>query len=323
MFKNGGLDCLTIDEGDPVRATTLLAFLLALIAMLFIAGCTQQTVPPPQSTPPTTIPPTTVQQTPVPVADTILLGNTSLGKVLTDARGMTLYYFVTDLAGEGKSTCYGRCAEIWPIFSVDSVMVSPPLRASDFSSITRINGTKETTYKGWPLYYFQNDKKPGDVNGENVLQTWYVAKPDYTMMIASRPKTGSYLTDGTGRALYVWTKDTTPGVSSCTGTCIATWPAFWVDDLVAPSVVKPANFSTITRGDGSKQWAYMGRPLYYYAADKNAGDLFGDGFNNVWFAANVTGVLPASATPTTTVTTVPATTVPTTTMPVYGGGGGY
>jgi predicted lipoprotein with Yx(FWY)xxD motif len=255
------------------------------------------------------------------VTETVRVGDSSLGKVLTDAGGMTLYFFVTDLAGEGTSTCYGRCAEIWPVFSVNSIVVSPPLLASDFSSITRTDGTKQATYRGWPLYYFQNDKKPGDVNGENVLKTWYVAKPGYTMMIASRPKTGSYLTDGTGRALYFWAKDTTPGVSTCTGTCIQTWPAFWVDNLVAPSVVKPVNFSTIVRGDGSKQWAYMGRPLYYYSADKDAGDLYGDGFNNVWFAANVTGILPASATPTPTATPVATTAVPTTTMPYYGGGG--
>jgi predicted lipoprotein with Yx(FWY)xxD motif len=308
-----------------MKTPMLLACMFALIALLFIAGCAQQqTVPPVGTTPPTTIPQVTVQQTPAPVAGVVMLGQTSLGKVLTDARGMTLYYFVTDLAGEGVSTCYGACAGFWPIFSVDTVVVSPPLQASDFSSITRTDSTKQTTYKGWPLYYFKNDKKAGDVNGENVLKTWYVAKPDYTMMIASRPATGSYLTDGTGRALYILEKDTTPGVSSCTGTCIATWPAFWVDNLVAPSVLDPKNFSTIIRGDGGKQWAYLGRPLYYYSVDKDAGDLYGEGIGNVWFAANVTGILPVPATPAPTATTVASTTVPTTTLPVYGGGGmGY
>jgi predicted lipoprotein with Yx(FWY)xxD motif len=295
--------------------------------MLVIAGCTQQAVPPQETTPPATVPPATITamipQTPAPSADNVMLGATPLGRVLTDANGMTLYFFVTDLAGEGVSTCYGTCAQIWPIFSVDTVMVSPPLNPSNFSSITRTDGTKQTSYRGWPLYYFKNDRKPGDVNGENVLSTWYVARPDYNMMIASRPKTGSYLTDGTGRALYVWAKDTIPGVSSCTGTCIATWPAFAVDQLVAPSVLNPSNFSTIIRGDGTKQIAYRGRPLYYYSADKDAGDLYGDGIGNVWFAANVTGIMPAPATPVTTATTAMTTPTPTTTMPSYGGGGGY
>jgi predicted lipoprotein with Yx(FWY)xxD motif len=311
-----------------VRITSLLTLGLVLIGVLFIAGCTQQAaVPPPQITPATTVPPTTIlpttiPQAPVSTAGNVKLGTTSLGKVLTDAGGMTLYFFVTDLAGEGMSTCYGTCASIWPIFSVDTPVVSPPLPASDFTSITRTDGTKQTTYKGWPLYYYKNDRKPGDMNGENVLKTWYVAKPDYTMMIASRPTTGSYLTDGTGRALYVWAKDTTPGVSSCTGTCITTWPAFSVGTLVVPSALKLSDFSTTTRADGKKQMAYMGRPLYYYSVDKDAGDLYGDGIGNVWFAANVTGVLPIPATPVTTATPATTTTVPTATVPISGGGGG-
>ena len=308
-----------------MRNTTVLIFLIALGAMLFIAGCTQQqAVPPQQTTPAAPVPAATTQstlpQTTVVAGDTVRLGETSLGKVLTDASGMTLYYFVTDLAGEGVSTCYGGCAGIWPVFSANTIVVSPPLLAANFSSITRTDGVKQTTYKGWPLYYFKADQKPGDVKGENVLQTWYVARPDYTMMIASRPQTGAYLTDGTGRALYVWEKDTIPDVSSCTGSCIKTWPAFWVDDLMAPSVLDPANFSTIIRGDGGKQWAYLGQPLYYYSGDKDAGDLYGNGIGNVWFAANVTGVMPVPAAPASAGTIVPTTAVPTTSIPPAGGG---
>jgi predicted lipoprotein with Yx(FWY)xxD motif len=309
-----------------MRTPTLLALVLVLSALLFIAGCmTQQTVPPPQqTTTPATMSPTQAPQTPALPAQTVSLGDTSLGKVLTDAQGMTLYFFVTDLAGEGTSTCYGICATFWPIFSADTVVASHPLQASDFSSITRSDGTKQATYKGWPLYYFRNDKRPGDVTGENVQKTWYVAKPDYTIMIASRPETGSYLTDGTGRALYFFAKDTTPGASSCTGACIATWPAFSVNTLVVPSALKLSDFGTTIRADGRRQMAYMKRPLYYYSVDKNAGDLNGDGIGNVWFAANVTGTLPIPATPVPTATTIPVTTIPTTTMPVYGmGGGGY
>jgi predicted lipoprotein with Yx(FWY)xxD motif len=294
-----------------VKNPLYLSLGLALIGILLFAGCAQQ-APQPQPT----APPTTLPQTPVPAADTVRLMDTSLGKVLTDAEGLTLYFFVTDLAGEGTSTCYGRCAELWPIFSVENVLVSPPLRASDFSSITRTDGSKETTYRGWPLYSWWNDTKPGDVLGEGIGKVWYVAKPDYTLMVASRPKTGSYLTDGSGRALYIFTRDT-PGASTCTGSCLAAWPAFSVDTVTAPSLVKASDFSSITRTDGSKQLAYKNRPLYYYASDRDGGDLLGDGVNNVWFAANVTGVVPAP----TTVTTV--TTIPTTTRSYYGGGGGY
>jgi predicted lipoprotein with Yx(FWY)xxD motif len=297
-----------------VKTAILLSLGLVLMGVLLVAGCAQQQVPAGQAPPSTTA---TQATTPGPAADTVRLVDTSLGKVLTDAEGLTLYFFVTDLAGEGTSTCYGRCAELWPIFSVENVLVSPPLRASDFSSITRTDGTKETAYRGWPLYYWWNDTKSGDVLGEGVGKVWYVAKPDYTLMVASRPKTGSYLTDGTGRALYVFTRDTA-GASTCTGSCLAAWPAFSADTVVAPSLVKASDFSPITRADGVRQLAYMNRPLYYYASDRDGGDLLGDGINNVWFPANVTGVVPVPTTPPTTVTTVT-----TTTRPYSGGGGGY
>ncbi|HMA04850.1 MAG TPA: hypothetical protein VKO45_02875, partial [Methanomicrobiales archaeon] len=255
---------------------------IALIGTLLVAGCAQQQAVPPQQTPaPTTVPLTTVQttiQTPAaPAGYTVKLGDTSLGKVLTGADGMTLYFFITDLAGEGVSTCYGSCASFWPVFYASTISVEPPLRASDFSSITRTDGTMQTTYKGRPLYSFANDKRPGDVKGENVLKTWYVAKTDYTVMIASRPETGAFLTDSTGRALYIWLKDTTLGDSACRGTCAATWPPFSASTLVVPSALSLTDFSTFTRSDGMRQTAFMGRPLYYYSLDKDAGDLYGQG----------------------------------------------
>lgn len=291
-----------------MKHTVLVSLGLVLIGLLLAAGCAQPQAPPAT---PTTIPPSA---TPVPPADTVRLMDTSLGKVLADADGLSLYFFITDLAGEGTSTCYGRCAELWPIFHADEVRVSLPLQASEFSSITRTDGTKQATYRGWPLYSWWNDTKPGEVLGENVGKVWYVAKPDYTLMIASRPATGAYLTDGSGRSLYYFTRDST-GTSTCTGTCLANWPAFSVDTVVAPSVLRPSDFTQVSRTDGVRQLAFKGRPLYYYAPDRDGGDLLGEGVNNVWFAANVTGILPVTPTPTTP--------VPTTTQPVYYGGGGY
>jgi predicted lipoprotein with Yx(FWY)xxD motif len=294
---------------------TILLVSIMVICMLAAAGCTQPQGPP-ATTQATTVPtPAITQPTAVPHTDTVKLGDTTLGKVLTDANGMTLYFFVTDLAGQGVSTCYGNCSRIWPIFSVNNTIVSFPLNASDFSSINRTDGTKQTTYKGWPLYYFASDTTPGDVKGENVLKVWFVAKTDYTVFIASRPVNGSYLTDGTGRALYILTRDT-PGNSSCNGTCIVNWPPFNADALILPSLLNKSDFTPVTRTDGIKQIAYMGRPLYYYSADKDAGDLNGQGFNNVWFAANVSGTFPAAPPTATTVTTMP------TTISYYGNGGG-
>jgi hypothetical protein len=74
----------------------------------------------------------------------------------------------------------------------------------------------------------------------------------------------------------------------------------------------------MSRSDGVKQTAYMGRPLYYFADDAKPGDVKGQGFNNLWYVANVSGTSPSVTTP---ATTIPTTTQ--TTSPSSGGGGGY
>ena len=291
--------------------TMVLAILvsLALVTML-MAGCAQSSAP---ATPVPTAPPVTAAP-----ADTIKVADSSLGKILTDANGMTLYYFVNDVPGSGASACTGvqNCSTTWPAFSVDTVTVSPPLDPADFASITRADGQKQTTWYGWPLYRFLKDTRPGDVNGENVLKKWYVIKePEYTVMVASTPALGTFLTDTSGKTLYYFSKDTT-GTSACTGTCLANWPAFYASSVVAPSLLKASDFGTVTRADGTMQSSYMGRPLYYFGGDSGPGMTKGEGVINSWAVANISGTLPVFATPAPT----PApTTVPT--IISYGGGG--
>lgn len=83
--------------------------------------------------------------------------------------------------------------------------------------------------------------------------------------------------------LYVFDKDTAgSGKSVCNGGCATNWPP-----LMAPAAAAPImDWSVVTRDDGGKQWAYKGRPLYYWAKDAKPGDKTGDGFlNNAWHAA--------------------------------------
>lgn len=203
---------------------------------------------------------------------------------LTDGNGMTLYYFTKDVKGE--SACYGKCAEAWPVFYAPTISVPSTLNASDFGTITRTDGTKQTTYKGWPLYYWFKDKKPGDMTGNGVLGVWYIVKvPFYTVMIGTEPKLGNYLVDANGKTLYYFKKDS-PGMSACTGACIQKWPAFDASSIVVPSALNPSDFSTITRSDGTKQTTYKGYPLYYFAGDSNRGDASGQGLFNVWYVVN-------------------------------------
>lgn len=300
-----------------MKNTTRFLFLLVVVTAVIIAGCTQQQAPPaPQ--PAAQAPPATA----APPADSVRVAGSPLGGILVDSAGMTLYYFARDVPSGGTSMCSGQCAAAWPVFNADPVKVSAPLKASDFSSFTRADGKKQTAYRGWPLYYWQADTKSGDVKGENVQNVWYVLRPDETVLIAQQTALGTFLTDNMGRTLYYFAKDA-PGTASCTGACLAKWPAFNAQTIVAPSVLKPSDFSTVARSDGVMQTAFMGRMLYYFADDAKPGDATGQGFNNAWYVANITGYAPPVPTPTPVPTTRPTIDYGSDSGGGGGGGGGY
>ncbi len=212
-----------------------------------------------------------------------------IGLYLVDKDGRTLYFFAKDY--DGKSKCYGACAEKWPIFYVEDVKPSPGLSKSDFGVIVREDGSRQATYKGWPLYYFAGDKKPGDVNGDGVKGVWFVAKPDYTVMVAVKEGLGMYLVTDRGMTLYFFAKDT-GGKSSCYGACAEKWPVYSPNRLVIPSTLNITDFHFILRNDGKVQLVYKNRLLYLWVGDKAMGDTTGQGVKNVWFVALVSGQLP-------------------------------
>jgi predicted lipoprotein with Yx(FWY)xxD motif len=87
------------------------------------------------------------------------------------------------------------------------------------------------------------------------------------------------LVDSSGMTLYTFDKDTSgSGKSACNGPCAALWPPA----MVAADAKADGDFSVVSRDDGAKQWAYKGKPLYHYSADKKAGDMTGDKFKDVW-----------------------------------------
>ncbi len=115
--------------------------------------------------------------TPTAGSTTVKVGTTSLGPVLADAKGMTLYVYSSDVAGSGESKVTGPLATSWPPLILAS---GNPTKPSDVSGeltvISRPDGTKQVAYKGQPLYLWQNDKAPGDATGQNVAG-FVVAKP--------------------------------------------------------------------------------------------------------------------------------------------------
>lgn len=98
-----------------------------------------------------------------------------VGSYLADAKGMTLYWFKMD--SPGKSACAGPCVEKWPIYYRETVAAGEGTQAGDFGTITREDGKKQTTFRGYPLYYWVGDKAKGDTGGQGVNNVWYVIDP--------------------------------------------------------------------------------------------------------------------------------------------------
>jgi len=90
---------------------------------------------------------------------------------------------------------------------------------------------------------------------------------------------GGMLVNTSGMTLYTFDPDVAgSGKSMCNGPCATLWPP-----AIAAADAKPeGELSIVTRDDGTKQWAYKGKPIYLYSADKKAGDMTGDNFKNVW-----------------------------------------
>ena len=92
---------------------------------------------------------------------------------------------------------------------------------------------------------------------------------------------GKMLVDAKGMTLYVFDKDS-GGKSTCNGQCATNWPPL----AAAAGATPTGDWTLVTRDDGAKQWAYQGKPLYTWVKDTKAGDVTGDGVNNVWHIAH-------------------------------------
>jgi len=101
----------------------------------------------------------------------VTTSETSLGEILVNNSGMTLYSFDKD--SNGKSVCNDGCAKAWPPLLASSSTAEQ----GNYTKITRDDGTQQWAYKGMPLYGWVQDKKPGDVTGDKFKGVWHVVKP--------------------------------------------------------------------------------------------------------------------------------------------------
>jgi len=152
--------------------------IFGILGILLISGCTQQQSAGNQT------PVQTQVQTPAgqPISEQPTV-HLSAGNYIVDDKGKTLYYFTKD--ANGISNCGTDCLNKWPVFFQDKISVSPGLNISDFGTITRNDGNKQTTFKGWPLYYFSGDVSPGNIKGEGVGNIWFIARPDQVAAVSA------------------------------------------------------------------------------------------------------------------------------------------
>jgi predicted lipoprotein with Yx(FWY)xxD motif len=214
------------------------------------------------------------------------------GQGLVDTLGMTLYTFQGDVT-HSKAYCDGGgdCARRWIPLAAPEI-ANP---AGDFSAIVRDDGITQWAYRGKPLYTFDADQKPGDVNGIGVDARFHVALIVRNFMPADATirrsvELGDILATAGGATLYqrdrVLTEDEghgfradhgapaigrSLGTATCDESCAKTWPPF-----TAPADALPSGYWDIAkRPDGTRQWVYKGFALYTYAADK-PGDISGN-----------------------------------------------
>lgn len=231
------------------------------------------------------------QPAPKPVVQ--LTSSATLGNHITDVDGNSLYYFSNDF--NGANNCSGGCAAVWPVYyagdNLAQAALGTGLDIKDFSTITT-DGKKQTTYKGWPLYYYAPNvnganvrEAAGKTDGEGVGNIWFVAKPDYSIQLVNAQLVGTdgknyladhtegvgktlYFSDGKGLTLYAFSNDkfnvnnfTKPDFSNN-----AVWPIYETDQIVVPSILDKTLFGSITVA-GKKQLTYKGWPLYYFGQD--------------------------------------------------------
>jgi predicted lipoprotein with Yx(FWY)xxD motif len=102
-----------------------------------------------------------------------------MGEVVENEDGFVLYRFDGDSNKPAKSNCNGDCAKVWPAaLTNDGKPTLKGVSADVVGTVTRADGTKQLTIKGWPVYTYIGDKKPGSWKGQNVSGKWFVIKPD-------------------------------------------------------------------------------------------------------------------------------------------------
>ncbi len=211
--------------------------------------------------------------------------NNEVGDYLSDAAGKTLYVSALDTPYVNGSACGDDCAKVWPPFFMGKVEPGEGLAQRLFSSFKRADGKMQTMFRGYPLYYYANDKAPLDITGDAKDRSWFLARvPFYNIGILITKK-GETLIGPDGKTLYFYKKDP-KGSSVCDVNCAKVWPPLLQKEIVSPSILVGSDFGTIYRANGKRQTTYKGRPLYTNKNDNAPGQMNGQGKDGDWSIAD-------------------------------------
>jgi predicted lipoprotein with Yx(FWY)xxD motif len=167
-----------------VRCVQILTPILLVLASAMLLGCstTPKSTPTPAATAAVQAPatatatPTAAATATTAATTTVKVAQVGAANALVEAKGLTLYVFKNDTAGNGKSACTGGCASTWPALTVSGTPTKGSGISGDLGTITSDDGTTQVTYKGQPLYRFAADAAPGDAKG-SAINNWSVATP--------------------------------------------------------------------------------------------------------------------------------------------------
>ncbi|MEO9254622.1 MAG: hypothetical protein ABI305_03720 [Tepidiformaceae bacterium] len=102
---------------------------------------------------------------------------TSLGAVVVNDKGMTVYFFDKDTKNEASSACTGQCISAWPAVTTLSSKPTVTGVTGPIGMITTAHGAKQITISGLPIYTFSGDSAPGDMKGQGLHGVWWAVSP--------------------------------------------------------------------------------------------------------------------------------------------------
>ncbi|MFG1815416.1 hypothetical protein ACGFIF_16725 [Kribbella sp. NPDC049174] len=231
-----------------------------------------------------------------------------LTPIVTSASGRTVYRFDDDSANPSASTCFDACAKLWePVLAGSGVEIDGGgIDERLIDTIDRPEG-KQVTLKGWPLYYFKDDLKLGELAGQGRGGLWFAVNPqggkaksttqtETTAPVQKDVQTLTvnvvdgfmpFVTNQAGRTIYRFDNDSAnPSRTTCFDECTKKWEPVLAGKNGVKILSKKINrgsVGTIDRPEG-KQLTLNGWPLYYFHKDKKLGQTAGYGVGNAWFA---------------------------------------